>query len=184
MTTKKNKSESTKESDMTIDTSKTEPSADAKEKTIRAEGKKRTGGHTPVKNYTRSPITELKTNPCKFIEHKVCHIPEKRPSKIERYHVEQLILSLAVASNWETKDVRRQVYRIFHKRAMAKGFNIFVEAKKQEIAIIEAIRRRGLMDKLYDIVIRCMAEYNKAIREETENDVSIPPKSGSFTGME
>jgi hypothetical protein len=181
---KDNTSESTKENDMTIETSKTESSADAKEKAISAEGKKKTRDHTPVKNYTRSPITELKTPPFKYMDHTVCNIPEKRPSTIERYHVEQLILSLAVASNWQTKDVRRQVYRIFHKRAMTKGFNIYKAAKEQEIAIIEAIRRRGLMDKLYDIVIRCMAEYNKAIREETENDVSIPPNSGSFTGME
>jgi hypothetical protein len=128
-------------------------------------------------------VTLNETEGTSSMELTVCRIPEERPSEIKRYHVEQRIQSFAMASNRETQEVRRQVYRIFNKRAMAKGFNIFVEAKRHKIAIIEAIRRRGLMDKLYDIVIRCIEDYNKSIPEKPHNDGSIPPNSGSFTGM-
>lgn len=111
-----------------------------------------------------------------------CHLPKERPREIKRYHVEQLIQNFAYATKREKREVLREVYGIFNKRAEAKGFNIFNDAKRQNVAIIEAIRRRGLMDKLYEIVIDCIETFNRLIPVPSDDDRANPANTGSFTG--
>lgn len=186
-------------------------SEEARKEAVRARGKisnnreatavGKTGGLTTSNNALRTTISELELDKessrqhmgglveslTKYREAKptACYIPKERPSDIKRYHVEELIQLFAYATKREKQEVRNEVYGIFNKRAIAKGFNIFQEAKRQNVAIIEAIRRRGLMDKLYDIVMKCMEEFNNLIPkpEEPHNDFSESAKSRSFTGI-
>jgi hypothetical protein len=164
---KENTSKPTKQ-DMTIETSKTESPADTNEKAIRDRVVQSIERLPAAKKYPRAIVNNPKIYSGGGMGRRACRMPKRRPAKITRNHVARLVNSLAFASNKDIQAVWRHVYGKFNKWAALKGFNIFVEAKKQEIAIIEAIRRRGLMDKLYDIVIKCIEDYNKKIPEKQE----------------